>query len=179
MPSFVLLWYFLLYISWSKKDTKRGRKRRQEICLKKPYHSVKKNTAVSFFLINGHLIYFDTKGSIWHNISFNSLPALTTQTPWTKLPWYLHNFISFYCKRLSPTPLKHCFFFCDKTVCLNWFSLSLQWLTCRQWTKAWKIRPNSRNVFLPNQKASRCAGLHVIFGPNHCRKLARFCSLCS
>ena len=28
MPFFVLLWYFLLYIPWSKKDTKRGRKRK-------------------------------------------------------------------------------------------------------------------------------------------------------
>ena len=46
----------------------------------------KKNTTVRFFLIDGHLIYCDTKGSIWHNISSNSLPALTTQTPWIKLP---------------------------------------------------------------------------------------------
>ena len=128
---------------------------------KKPYHSVKKNTAVRFFLIKGHLIYCDTKGSIWHNISSNSLPALITQTPWIKLPWYLHNFpavlISFYCKRLSPTPLKHCFFFAIKLSASTDLVLNLQWLTSRQWTKAWKIRPNSQNVFLPNQKASHCA----------------------
>ena len=44
------------------------------------------------FLINGHLIYCDTKGSTWHSICSNSLPTPTTLTPSKKLLWYLNKF---------------------------------------------------------------------------------------
>ena len=47
----------------------------------KGYHSSNKKKYMNtcyVFLINGHLIYCDTKGSTWHSICSNSLPTPTT-----------------------------------------------------------------------------------------------------